>query len=209
VTSAPRFLRPLLLLALALAFFLLLEWIGGSSYPLDVAAIQSSGRWRAANPQATGAIILYTHLGSAIALLAMTAAGALWLWWRKERHRATALLMAVLGTRLAIEGIKLVVDRARPSLEVHPVLVHSQSFPSGHAGNSMATFLALALFVAPERWRRVAVAAAIIASFAMGATRPLLGVHWPSDVLAGWILGAAMVLVAGMWLSRRDDRSAA
>jgi undecaprenyl-diphosphatase len=43
----------------------------------------------------------------------------------------------------------------------------------------------------------------------MGATRPLLGVHWPSDVLAGWILGAAMVLVAGMWLSRRDDRSAA
>ncbi|UUR08037.1 phosphatase PAP2 family protein [Sphingomonas glaciei] len=200
---------PALLLAAATALFLLLEWIGGATYPLDLAAIRAAGPWREAHPQAAGILILYTHLGSAYALLTMTAAGASWLWWQGQRARAAALLVAVLGARIGVEIIKAVVDRARPSLEVHPVVVHSQSFPSGHAANSMATFLALALFVAPERWRRPAVATAVTASLAMGATRPLLGVHWPSDVLAGWILGAAAALLGWWWLSRRGERSAA
>jgi undecaprenyl-diphosphatase len=197
------------MLAVAIGLFLLLEWIGGATYPLDVAAIRASGPWRAANPEATGIIILYTHLGSAIALLSMTAAAALWLWWRRERVRALALVGAVLGGRLGIEAIKLFVDRPRPGFEVHPVVVHSQSFPSGHAGNSMITFLALALFVAPERWRKAALAAAVFAALGMGSTRPLLGVHWPSDVLAGWIYGAAVVMLAWWWLITRGGRSGA
>ncbi len=200
---------PVLLLAAATALFLLLEWIGGSTYPLDLAAIRAAGPWRAAHSQAAGILILYTHLGSVFALLPMTAAGALWLWLQGQRARAVALTTAVLGARIGVEIIKTVVDRARPSLEAHPVVVHSQSFPSGHAANSMATFLALALFVAPERWRRPAVALAVTASLAMGTTRPLLGVHWPSDVLAGWILGAAATLLAWWWLSRRGERTAA
>jgi len=208
VNSRTRFL-PVLLLVVAVGLFLLLEWIGGSTYPLDLAAIRASGPWRAAHPEAAGALIAYTHLGSAYALLTMTAVGALWLWWRKKGSRAVALLLAVLGARVSVELIKAVVDRARPSLEAHPVVVHSQSFPSGHAGNSMATFLALALFVAPERWRKMAVAAAVTASLAMGTTRPLLGVHWPSDVLAGWILGGAAALLAWIWLKQRGERSAA
>lgn len=202
-------LLPVLLLAAATALFLLLEWIGGATYPLDLAAIRVSGPWRAAHPQAAGALIAYTHLGSAYALLTMTAAGAVWLWWQRQRARAAALLMAVLGARIGVEIIKAVVDRARPSLEAHPVVVHSQSFPSGHAGNSMATFLALALFVAPERWRRPSVAVAVIAALAMGTTRPMLGVHWPSDVLAGWLLGSAAALLAWWWLRLRGERSAA
>jgi undecaprenyl-diphosphatase len=197
------------LLALAIGSFLLLEWIGGITYPLDVAAIRASAPWRAEHPQAALALIFYTHLGSVYALLGMTAAGALWLWRRKERARAAALVAAVLGGRIGIEVIKLLVDRPRPGFEAHPVVVHSQSFPSGHAGNSMVTFLSLALFVAPKRWRRPAVAVAVVASLAMGTTRPLLGVHWPSDVLAGWIYGATVALVAYWWLSRRGGRSEA
>lgn len=208
MTRPKRFLPPLLL-AVAIALFLGLEWIGGRTYPLDVAAISASGPWRMDHPQATNAIILYTHLGSAAVLLALTAAGALWLWRQRERARAAALLASVFGGRLGIEAIKLFVDRSRPSLAEHPVVVHSQSFPSGHAGNSMITFLALALFVAPERWRGPAVAAAVTASLAMGSTRPLLGVHWPSDVLAGWIYGAAVVLLAYWWLKDRGARSEA
>lgn len=208
MTHPTRFL-PLLLIAVATVLILLLETFGGLTYPLDVAAIRASGPWRVANPGATGAIILYTHLGSAIALLTMTALGAWWLWRRRERARAAALLAAVLGGRLGIEALKLIVDRPRPSLDLHPVVVHSQSFPSGHAGNSMITFLALAVFVAPERWRVPAVVAAVAASLAMGATRPLLGVHWPSDVLAGWIYGAAVVLLAWFWLRNQGVRSGA
>lgn len=204
VTTRLRFL-PLVLLALAAATFLFLEWIGGSTYPLDVAAIRDGALWRATHPQAEGWIILYTHLGSAWALLTMTALGAGWLWWRRQRDRFAALVAAVLVTRVGVEIIKALVDRARPSLDPHPVVVHSQSFPSGHASNSMATFLALALFVAPEHWRRPAVAAAVTASLAMGATRPVLGVHWPSDVLAGWIFGSTVTLLIWWWLNRRDE----
>lgn len=66
----------------------------------------------------------------------------------------------------------------------------------------MITFLALALIVAPAKTRAVAIAAAVAASTLIGATRPLLGVHWPSDVIGGWAFGVAWV-VAGVALSRR------
>lgn len=208
VTGPRLFLVPSFLLA-AIAVIALLEWIGGSTYPFDVAAIGAAGPWREAHPQATVAIIAYTYLGSAYALLPLSGAAALWLWLKNRRAQAAALVAAVLATRGAVEVMKVLVDRARPSFETHPVLVHSQSFPSGHAANSMATFLALALFLAPERWRAAAVSAAVVASLAMGATRPLLGVHWPSDVVAGWLLGAGIVVVAWWWLNRRGARSAA
>ncbi|WP_300975221.1 phosphatase PAP2 family protein [Sphingomonas sp. LHG3406-1] len=193
----------------ASGLLLLLGWSGGAGQAYDVAAIRAGAEWRLMHPRATGAVILYTHLGSAVALLSMTAAGAIFLWWKRERARAAALLGAVLGTRIGVELLKLLVDRSRPSLDAHPVAVFSQSFPSGHAGNGMATFLALALFVAPERWRRPAVAMALVAALAMGVTRPLLGVHWPSDVAGGWTFGATVVALAAWWLRSRGNRSAA
>ena len=76
------------------------------------------------------------------------------------------------------------------------------SFPSGHAANSMITFLALALILAPARYRAAAIAAATAASVLIGSTRPLLGVHWPSDVVGGWAFGIAWVVI-GVELSRR------
>lgn len=199
----------LTILAAAIALFVMLGWIGGTTFAPDVATLRATGQWREVHPQAVGWLILYTHLGSAASLLIMMAAGALWLWWRGERRRATALLVAVLGARIGIEILKLLVDRPRPGLDAHPVLVYSQSFPSGHAGNSMATFLSLALLLPAERWRKPAVLAAVSASLAMGSTRPLLGVHWPSDVLAGWLYGTTAALLAWSWVRKRGARSGA
>jgi len=59
----------------------------------------------------------------------------------------------------------------------------------------MIVFLSLALLVAPRRFRKLAVAAALIGTAAVGITRPMLGVHWPSDVVGGWSFGAAWVLL--------------
>ncbi|GAA4003060.1 hypothetical protein GCM10022211_13180 [Sphingomonas humi] len=195
--------------AMAVALFLLLGLVGGAASLFDVSAIRAAAPWRDAHPHATSAVILFTKLGYAPPLLTMAALGAGWLAWRREWVRLVAMGAAVVGGRIGIELIKLIADRPRPGFEAHPVDVHSQSFPSGHAGNSMLTFLSLALFVAPERWQRPAVAVAVIASLAMGATRPLLGVHWPTDVLAGWLYGAALVMLAWWWVRRRDARSAA
>jgi hypothetical protein len=189
--------------------FLLLEWIGGATYPLDVAAIRASGPWRAAHPQATGCHHPLHHLGSAIALLTMTAAAALWLWWRRSGrgppHWSERCSAGGSGSRRS----SCWSIAPRPSLEAHPVVVHSQSFPERpcreqHDHLSRARPVRRAGAMA-----RPAVAAAVTAALAMGATRPLLGVHWPSDVLAGWIYGAAVVLLAWWWLRRRDARSGA
>ena len=84
------------------------------------------------------------------------------------------------------------------------VLTHSLSFPSAHAANSMIVFPALVLFLIPQR-RGPAMVAAIVASLLVGASRPLLGVHWPSDVVAGWAIGAAWLLI--MWPMARSSVS--
>lgn len=198
---------PLLLFVAALLVFLLLALIGGAEHALDVAVIRTFQDWRTAQPQATTAVIWLTHAGGAPFLLTVAGCGAAFLLWRRQKVRAWALVLTVLGGRLGLEAVKLLVDRPRPSFDAHPVTVFSQSFPSGHAGNSMVTYVALALFVAPERWRVPAVVAGFGLALAIGATRPMLGVHWPSDVVGGWLYGLAVVAL-GWTLSRRERNAA-
>lgn len=196
-------LRLTLIATITLLLFLWL--IGGPEQPLETQMVAASVEWRSRTPAITGAVIALTHLGSGLFLLTLTAAAAALLFRRRHRE-ALFLLAATLSGRLMVELIKWLTDRARPELDPHPVYVASLSFPSGHAANSMITYLALALFAAPPRWRRSAVVAAVLLSLAIGATRPLLGVHWPSDVLAGWVLGIVWV---GLWSARyRVSRSA-
>jgi undecaprenyl-diphosphatase len=85
--------------------------------------------------------------------------------------------------------------RARPEEHLQMVEVHYKSFPSGHSANSMIVYLSLALLLAPERHRRGWVTAAIILSLLVGISRPMLGVHWPSDVLGGWSFGLFWTLL--------------
>ena len=147
-----------------------------------------------------------TELGAAptLAVLAVLAAGLL--WWR-----GTRLVVAISpGVALVVAGViasaaKDVVGRARPPLGVRLMTETEPSFPSGHATDSAAFYLTLALVVAVFVLRRpMARVAAVAAGSAMtaviGATRLVLGVHWPTDVLAGWALGTtvatALVLIA-------------
>jgi undecaprenyl-diphosphatase len=91
---------------------------------------------------------------------------------------------------------KFSIERARPTLEPHLVVVKTWSFPSGHAASSMIFYLTLALALAPEgRWRRIAAGAAILLSLLIGVSRVMLGVHWPSDVVGGWSFGMLWVML--------------
>jgi undecaprenyl-diphosphatase len=108
-----------------------------------------------------------------------------------------ALIAIVVSGRLLVEYLKLWIGRPRPDLEFQAVAVQSLAFPSGHAANSMTAFVAIALFCAPKSERKVALIAAIGASLLVGLSRPLLGVHWPSDVLGGWIFG--LLWAVGGW----------
>lgn len=182
-----------------LAFLLCvaLAVLGGPHNGLDDAAINRLVAERLAHPSLAHAALRITESGSAPATLILALLGSTLLVWRGRLFDAGALLAIVLGGRLVVEVLKQLIARPRPDLDLHAVTFQSLSFPSGHAANSMIAFVATALLCAPGRHRRSALTLAIAASLAVGATRPLLGVHWPSDVLAGWIFGLAWAV--GWW----------
>jgi undecaprenyl-diphosphatase len=181
--SAFAFVLLVLLFGVALAF-------GGPESPVDrsiLIAMQVDGLVAAAR--------LLTRLGDWWGYLSIGAAVALWLAWRGHRRRALLLVALLLSERLLVTLLKLLFGRARPDPLGHLDPVHTLSFPSGHAANSMTLGLGLALLLASPSHRKPAVAAALVFAFAVGATRLVLGVHWPSDVAAGWALGTLWTLL--------------
>jgi undecaprenyl-diphosphatase len=128
-------------------------------------------------------------------LFAVACAG--WLLW-KQRVRAAAIMIVVpqIGA-VTCSILKEAFARARPDVVPHLDTFSNLSFPSGHAANPMAILLLAALLL-PVKQRGLWIAVACAVGLTIGATRPLLGVHWPSDVLAGcaWGLGWALIGLA-------------
>ncbi|HET7816764.1 MAG TPA: phosphatase PAP2 family protein [Sphingomicrobium sp.] len=151
----------------------------------------------------------FTRLGDWSTVVGVTLAGALWLLWRRRRWHALTLLVASFTGRALVILQKAYFARLRPEEDLRLVEVHYQSFPSGHSANSMIVLLALALLLFDDaRHRRIAVASAVSVSLLVGISRPMLGVHWPSDVLAGWAFGLFwVILVFAMMEQWKPGRS--
>jgi undecaprenyl-diphosphatase len=140
-----------------------------------------------------------TNLGKPVVLTVFVVLGLVYVWRRGNRRAFTFLLVTPLGGGIVDSLVKLAVDRPRPVVD-HPVATAlGKSFPSGHAMSSTVTYGALLLLflpVVPRAWRRVAVIATIVLVLAIGASRVLLGVHFVSDVVGGWVLGLAWLIGA-------------
>src|SRR3954452_17127463 len=137
-----------------------------------------------------------TFFGEPTVLIGAGFAVAAWLWWRGRQRLAGALLLIILFGRALAEAQKYTIARVGPDLEPHLVVVKTSAFPSGHAASSMIFYLTLALaLTAGTRWSRPAAGAAILLSLLIGASRVMLGVHWPSDVIGGWAFGLLWVLL--------------
>lgn len=154
------------------------------------------------SPMLRSAARWITELGGSAWLVPVTLGICAWLIARRRLRHAVALLLVTLAGRLFVEAMKLSIGRSRPDLTGNDIIVHSLSFPSGHAANSMIVYLGIALIAFKRPYRRTVAGAALLMSFIVGLTRPLLGVHWPSDVLAGWALGLAWTL-SFFWLLSR------
>ena len=143
-----------------------------------------------------------TGLGGAAVLTFATLAVAGYLLLARKRGAALLVLLSVGGGTLVSTLLKMAYDRPRPDVVPHAVEVTSASFPSGHAMLSAVTYLTLgALLVRIEaRWRLrcYVLALCILVTLMVGASRVYLGVHWPTDVLGGWCLGAAWALLCSL-----------
>jgi undecaprenyl-diphosphatase len=153
-----------------------------------------------------------TGLGGHAVLTIVTLAATAYLLLARKRHAALLVLVAIGGGMLMSTLLKLGFARPRPDLVPHSVRVYTASFPSGHAMLSAVTYLTLgALLARVEPRRRVKaflLGIAILLTIMIGLSRIYLGVHWPSDVLAGWCGGAAWAALCwfvALQLQRRGD----
>lgn len=139
-----------------------------------------------------------TALGSVVVLSLFTLIVLTFLSLKRQWRAGAFLLISVLGASAASFLLKKLFSRPRPDLVAHEVWTGTSSFPSSHSMMSAATFLTLALLLArfqrSRRLRTYVVGVGVVVAIAVGVTRVYLGVHWPSDVLAGFSLGIAWAL---------------
>jgi len=144
-------------------------------------------------------LVFITGLGSGWVLYGFTALMSAWLLWRRHWRITIHWLIAVGGVGLMTELLKHFTAVARPPALDTSTL--SYAFPSAHAGLSIAVFGFLAVAIARElrsNWHWVPYSSAVFLVVAISFSRLYLGVHWFSDIIAGWSLGLAWVALMGI-----------
>ncbi|WP_055699388.1 phosphatase PAP2 family protein [Streptomyces silaceus] len=190
--------------ALCVPSFLLLllvalEWSPLFSLDRDIA--RTTHRWAVDDPDATHAAkILTDWFWDPWTMRALCAVAAIWLAVRGARWLALWVAGACVLGSVVQQSLKAAYDRPRPQWPDPVDSAHYAAFPSGHAMTAaVACGLLLWLLrgygVGPVLWR-TAVTLAVVSVVGVGLTRIWLGVHWPSDVLGGWLLGALVVALA-------------
>jgi membrane-associated phospholipid phosphatase len=181
-------------LAMCLAILLGLSWLfhevlGKEAFQFDTSALL----WlhQRANPTLDVVMLKVTKLGNPERVVPLVIFSFGWLCWRRAWPEARMFAIACLGAYALNQGLKLVFVKDRPQLWTQLINESSFSFPSGHALGTLVLYGFLA-YVLATRFSRFsglifAIAAVIIA--AIGFSRLYLGVHWPTDVIAGYAVG--------------------
>lgn len=147
----------------------------------------------------------FTALGGNAVLIFLTTAVIGYLLLDKKQRLVLVVLIATLGALGVSNMLKKTIDRDRPDLVPHGSIVYTASFPSGHSMLAASTYLTLGALLAQLQRRKIIKAyilmICITITLLVGVSRVYLGVHWPTDVLAGWTAGAGWAL--GCWLLAR------
>jgi undecaprenyl-diphosphatase len=151
-----------------------------------------------------------TALGGNLVLTFITAAVIVYLLLAGKRGAGLLVFVSVGGGILLASLLKFFFQRPRPDLVAHGAEVYTASFPSSHAMMSAVVYLTLGALLARiemiPRLRIYFLALAALLTAMVGLSRVYLGVHWPTDVIAGWAIGSAwamLVWLVALWLQRR------
>ena len=182
-----------------LALLLLVQQRWALLRDLDQGVADGLNRLVAPRPAAVDALEALTELGGVLGAAYVLSLTAAFLWVRGRRRLTAYVVTTGLGLLVLVPLTKVLVGRERPRVPV-PVtdLPVTDSFPSGHAMTALVTWVVVALVISPSvrnRLRPWLLAMALLLAAAIGATRLALGVHYLSDVLAGWALGAGWLAV--------------
>ncbi len=147
-----------------------------------------------ATPALDNLMVFFSRAGSGLVLVPFDTLIFILLFLKKQRREAFFWGLAVGGAALINFLAKLGFSRARPSLWAPLLPETTFSFPSGHAMQSMAVGTALVIVLWHTRWRYVVLLLSASFVLAVGLSRIYLGVHYPSDILAGWCASVAWVV---------------
>jgi len=146
-----------------------------------------------------------TALGGVAVLSLMTLGVAGFLFVTRKFHAMWLVLFATFGGLFLSTALKWIIDRDRPAVFEHRSHVYTQSFPSGHSMLSAVVYLTLGSMltrlVPGYRAKLYLLSVALFLTFLVGISRVYMGVHWPTDVLAGWTAGLVWAIIC--WLAAR------
>jgi undecaprenyl-diphosphatase len=175
--------------------------VEGQTQQFDTAILRWMGQIGA--PWLDAAALEVTALGARVVVYMVVLVASAFLWQSRHHYSAALLWVSVFGAGLINTVLKVSFNRPRP--DVFPWRtqhVGLASFPSGHAMTSIVVYGTLAFLIArlaPTRWlRRLVWALAVLVVVLVGLSRLYLGVHYPSDVLAGFLIGAAWAIICAL-----------
>lgn len=171
------------------------EVLEKEAFGIDTTVLLWLHQW--SNPVLDTVMLKITALGNPEFVVVVFVFSLGWLWWKRRRLEAKVFAIACLGALILNQGLKLCFAKPRPQLWTHLIAESSYSFPSGHALGSLVLYGFLAYILAvqfPKSAPWIYGAGALIIA-AIGFSRLYLGVHWPTDVAAGYAVGFLWLMV--------------
>ena len=164
-------------------------------------------------PRLNGAAVDLTALGSFTVLALLVAIAILFLALVRDARAIAQLLVVAIAGGVVSTWLKRVVERERPDELTRLVEVSSYSYPSGHSFSAASIYLTLAILASVRMptplGRALPIALALLLAAAVGASRAYLGVHYPSDIAAGLLLGTGWALLVSALFSYAKLRRSA
>ncbi|QDL12626.1 phosphatase PAP2 family protein (plasmid) [Brasilonema octagenarum UFV-E1] len=150
-----------------------------------------------ANPSLDNLMLAITSLGSPTTVVVVAALTLGTLWWRHYRVETYIFVLTCLGGLILNTGLKLFFSKPRPQLWTLLISEKSFSFPSGHALGSMVLYGFIGYILATHypKFSQIIYTLAVILIVAIGISRLYLGVHWPTDIIAGYSIGFLWLMI--------------